>query len=617
MFSWLSGSNAASAEAMAAKEELLNLRGIVAAINRSQAVIEFGLDGTILTANDNFLKALGYSLDEIKGKHHSLFVDPAESSGAAYRAFWQKLGRGEFDAARYKRIGKGGREVWIQASYNPVFDAEGKPCKVIKFASDITAEMERQADLDGQIAAINKAQAVIQFSLDGKVLDANENFCNTLGYSLAEIKGQHHSLFVEGNYRNSPEYRQFWEKLGRGEFDSGQYLRIAKGGREVWIQATYNPILDASGRPFKVVKFAVDTTAQVRAAQALERAVEETQAVVQAAQHGDLKNLIRTDDKDGQILKLCQGVNAMLSSIADVISQIRTSADAVSVAAGEISQGNADLSSRTEEQASSIEETASTMEELTATVRHNSENAGRANKLASEAQLVAEKGGSVVTEVVATMSAIQQSSNRISDIIGVIDGIAFQTNILALNAAVEAARAGEQGRGFAVVATEVRNLAQRSASAAKEIKQLISDSSDKVRSGTQQVDVAGRTMEEVVTSIKRVAGLVNEISEASLEQASGIEQVSKAVAQMDEVTQQNAALVEEAAAAAESLNDQAGALVSVVSRYSTADNRQQARGAASKARPSLGAPAKRLPPAASAKPHKPAPVSLDDEWEEF
>ena len=626
MFSKLfGGAPSAPTDSASSISEVQALRGLVAAIQKSQAVIEFSLDGTVLTANDNFLNALGYRLDEIQGKHHRLFVSPAEAQSPAYQAFWNKLASGEFDAGRYLRIAKGGREIWIQASYNPVLDAHGRPYKVIKFATEITAEVMREADFSGQIDAINKAQAVIQFSLDGRILEANDNFCQALGYTADEIRGQHHSLFVEPDYKNSVEYRLFWEKLGRGEFDAGQYKRIAKGGREIWIQATYNPIMDASGRPFKVVKFATDITAQVRASQALQQAVSETQMVVGAAQEGDLTARIGVGDKQGEILELCSGLNSLLDSMGSVIAQIRESADAVNVAAREISQGNSDLSARTEEQASSVEETASTMEELTATVKKNSENATHANDLAADAQVVAERGGQVVNDVVATMSAIQQSSNRISDIISVIDGIAFQTNILALNAAVEAARAGEQGRGFAVVATEVRNLAQRSASAAKEIKTLISDSTDKVRNGTQQVDQAGRTMAEVVDSIKRVAGIVSDISSASREQATGIEQVNQAVSQMDQVTQQNAALVEEAAAAAESLDEQAHNLVTLVSRFTVSGERplQPAARLSAPRRPApaLSQPARSLPrsnpPRAKSAPRTLPANSQHEEWEEF
>ena len=237
--------------------------GMLDAINKVQAVIEFGLDGTIQHANENFLKAMGYTLDEIRGKHHSMFVDPDYRDSPGYKQFWEKLGRGEFDAGQYKRIAKGGKEVWIQASYNPVFDGSGKPFKVVKFATDITQQKLQNADYEGQIAAIGKAQAVIEFALDGTVLNANENFLKTLGYSLDEIKGQHHSMFVDAAYRTSPEYKLFWEKLGRGEYDAGQYKRIGKGGREVWIQASYNPIMDLNGKPFKVVKYATDVTAKV------------------------------------------------------------------------------------------------------------------------------------------------------------------------------------------------------------------------------------------------------------------------------------------------------------------------------------------------------------------
>ncbi len=617
MFAKLFGPSTDSRLVTIDPEVLQDLRSKLAAVDRSQGVIEFTLDGKILDANQNFLSLLGYSLEDIQGKNHSMFVAPSEVNSPGYREFWQKLGSGTFDTGRYRRFGKGGREIWIQASYTPVLDASGKPYKVVKFASDISAEMAHQADLAGQIDAIGKAQAVIQFSLDGRILDANANFCAALGYSLDEIKGQHHSMFVDPAYRDSNEYKAFWAKLGRGEFDAGQYKRIGKGGREIWIQATYNPIMDASGRPIKVVKYAVDTTAQVKASRALEEAVAQTLAVVEEARGGNLAARIEIGDKEGQIRTLCDGINTLLESMAEVISQIASSADAVRVAASEISQGNVDLSSRTEEQAANVEETASTMEELTQTVQRNSENAGRANELASSAQQVAEKGGLVVKQVVATMSDIQSSSNRIADIISVIDGIAFQTNILALNAAVEAARAGEQGRGFAVVATEVRNLAQRSASAAKEIKSLITDSSDKVRNGTQQVDQAGKTMEDVVTSIKRVAEIMSEISGASRDQASGIEQVGHAVTQMDEVTQQNAALVEQAAAAAESLDEQANSLVEAVSRFRLGHQTHSRTDTAASRR--IAAP--KRPAAKPQAPPRPAakalPASLDDEWVQF
>ncbi len=575
-----------------ANNRLNDLEGQVAAINRVQAVIEFDLDGHILNANDNFLQAMGYRLDEIQGRHHRMFADPAYADSPAYREFWAKLARGEYDAGQYRRIAKGGREVWIQASYNPVLDAQGRPRKVIKFATDITAQKLQAADYEGQLAAISKAQAVIEFSLDGRILDANDNFLQTLGYRIDEIRGQHHSMFAEPAYRQSLEYRQFWEKLGRGEYDAGQYKRLGKNGREIWIQASYNPIFDMNGKPFKVVKYATDVTAQVRDTQALQEAVAQTQDVVGAAQGGDLSRRVPLEGKSGSIADLCGGINALVETMAGILGQIRAAADTINVGAREIASGNSDLSQRTEQQAASLEETASSMEELTSTVRQNADNAYQANRLAIGASEVAIKGGTVVHDVVDTMAQINAASRKIVDIIGVIDGIAFQTNILALNAAVEAARAGEQGRGFAVVASEVRSLAQRSAAAAKEIKQLIGDSVDKVDAGTMLVESAGKTMDEIVISVKKVTDIIADISAASQEQSAGIEQVNQAITQMDEGTQQNAALVEEASAAARSMEEQADQLMALVAGFRlTADTATAAptRHAASAPRSTAGA----------------------------
>ncbi|WP_102945019.1 methyl-accepting chemotaxis protein [Stenotrophomonas sp. VV52] len=543
------------------------LEAQVAALHRVQAVIEFDLEGTILQANANFLQTLGYTLEEIRGKHHSMFVDPEHVRSSTYREFWARLGRGEFDAGQYRRLGKGGREIWIQASYNPVFDSSGRPVKVVKFATDITAQQMQAADFAGQLAAINTSQAVIEFSLDGRILSANDNFLAALGYTLDDVRGKHHSMFAEPDYARSDAYREFWQKLGRGEFDAGQYRRLGKGGREVWIQASYNPIFDMNGKPFKVVKYATDITAQVRDAQALAAAVAQTRDVVGAAQAGDLSKRIDTADKTGQIAALCEGVNAMVETMGSMIGQIRVAADAVALGASEIAVGNSDLSQRTEQQAASLEETAVSLQGLTGTVRQSADNARQASALAGGAVDVAAQGGRVVNEVVATMALINASSKRIVDIIGVIDGIAFQTNILALNAAVEAARAGEHGRGFAVVAAEIRSLSQRSAGAAKEIKQLIDDSVDRVGTGTAQVESAGRTMEEIVASVKRVDELIAQISVGAQQQSDGIVQINQAVEHIDQSTQQNAALVEEASAAARSMEEQATQLLQTVAAF--------------------------------------------------
>ncbi len=546
---------------------LADLEGQVEAVSKSQAVIEFNMDGTIRTANQNFLKAVGYTLREIRGQHHSLFVDPAQRDSAQYRSFWAKLGRGEFDSGEYERLGKGGREIWLQATYNPIFGPTGRPFKVVKYANDITATMSRRADVLGQLAAIDKAQAVITFELDGTIRGANDNFLRTMGYSLDEIRGKHHSLFVSKDERGSPGYRAFWQKLGRGEFDAGQYQRIAKGGRKLSLQASYNPILDAAGKPLHVVKYATDITEQVSFASQLRTAVEETKTAVTATMNGDLTKRISAADKTGEVATLCNGVNSLIDVLSTLIQQVRSTAGEVQAGLEEIAQGNSNLSQRTSEQAASLEETASSMEEMASTVKQTADNAGMANNLAIAAQAQAEKGGTVAGDAVTAMSSINTASRKIADIIGVIDEIAFQTNLLALNAAVEAARAGDQGRGFAVVANEVRNLAGRSAVAAKEIKSLIKESVGRVAEGTRLVDESGRSLQEIVAAVKKVTDIVGEIAAASREQSTGIEQVNRAVAQMDETTQQNAALVEEAAASSRAIVDQMRALDELISRY--------------------------------------------------
>ncbi|MGK0238072.1 MAG: methyl-accepting chemotaxis protein [Candidatus Pelagisphaera sp.] len=252
-------------------DKLIDYQGQIDAINKVQAVIEFDMDGIILTANENFLGAVGYELDEIQGQHHSLFVEPEFKASPEYKQFWADLRAGKFQAAEYKRIGKGGKEIWIQASYNPIVNSDGEPYKVIKFATDVTATKLKTADFEGQISAIGKAQAVIEFDLDGIIQTANENFLVTLGYELNEIQGQHHSMFVEPEFKASSEYKQFWASLKAGEFQAAEYKRIGKGGKEVWIQASYNPIRDLNGNPFKVVKFATDISAQVAQRQINER----------------------------------------------------------------------------------------------------------------------------------------------------------------------------------------------------------------------------------------------------------------------------------------------------------------------------------------------------------
>ncbi|NVK89049.1 MAG: PAS domain S-box protein [Gammaproteobacteria bacterium] len=478
----------------------------------------------------------------------------------------------------------------------PLKDKDGNRIGSCVQWEDLMAD-EEFANFAGQINAIGKSNAVIEFNMDGTIITANDNFCSTMGYRLDELQGKHHRIFVETELANSTEYQSFWDRLGRGEFQSGDYKRIAKNGDVVWISASYNPILDMDGNPFKVVKYATNVTPRVKA-------VELIRDALQSLSQGDLtKPIQEAIDSDFETLKLA--MNTTIERLNSMVVSIIEASSHVSSSAKEISLGNADLSQRTEEQASSLEETASSMEEFTSTVRENASNAKNASTLADNAKELAEKGGVVVGKTVEAMQEIEASSKKIADIISVIDEIAFQTNLLALNASVEAARAGDQGRGFAVVAAEVRNLAQRSANAAKEIKELIQDSVTKVADGSKLVAESGNTLQDIVGSVADVSKIINDIDNASQEQASGIEQVNEAIGQMDEMTQQNAALVEEAAASAESLEEQSANLLEMMKYFNTGDDAVGSKG--------LKSPIKRNNVPAKDTSFR----DSDDEWEEF
>ncbi len=495
-----------------------DFEGRIDAIDKVMAVIEFSLDGTVLDANQNFLQVMGYRLDEIRGKHHGMFVDAATRQSVAYHAFWESLGRGAFDAGRYKRVGKNGQDVWIQASYNPVLDEHGRPYKVVKYATDVTRQVIESADADGRIQAIDKVMGVIEFDLAGRVLTANDNFLAILGYTPEEAIGQHHGIFVDAAFRASEDYRHFWAKLARGQFDAGRYRRLRKDGSPVWIQASYNPILDVSGRPYKVVKYATDVTDQVRSAERMRDLMRQTMSIAQNVQRES----------------------------------------------HHISVSNQELVKRVSAQSGAVAQTSSTIDQLAATVRTNSENAGSAQRMAEESAAVARRGADVIAAVVQTTAGIRSATDRIGQIIEVIDGIAFQTNILALNAAVEAARAGEQGRGFAVVATEVRSLAQRCSVSAREIRSLIDNATDQVGDGTRLAEQAGVVMQDLVTSVLRVTATVEQIAAASHEQAQDISTANTALQSIGVQARDQAQMVDDLARSARVLEADADALFALV-----------------------------------------------------
>ena len=446
---------------------------VLAAFSRSQGIIEFTLDGTVITANDNFLNIMGYSLDEARGKPHSTFVDPAYAGSAEYKEFWNALRRGEYQQAQFKRIAKGGREVWIEASYNPVLDAGGKPYKVVKIATDITKTKQEYADLLGKINAINKSQAVIEFNLDGTVITANDNFLGVLGYSLSEIVGKHHSMFVEPSFVQSAEYREFWAALKRGEYEAKQYKRLGKGGREVWIEASYNPILDANGRPYKVVKFATDITKQVE-------------------MFSELKSLIDVN----------------FGEIEGAVARANDQSQGVRMAAGTTS-GN-------------VQTVAAASEELSSSVREISESMTKSRAAADEAFGQA-------TEANQATARLNEAARSMGGIVTLIQNIASQINMLALNATIESARAGDAGKGFAVVATEVKHLAKQVGDATAKISYEI----DGIQTVSGEVAHAltsiGQSVENVREYVTATAGAVEEQSAVTREMSGSMQTASASV----------------------------------------------------------------------------------------
>ena len=546
-------------------------KALADALGRSQAVIEFGMDGTILTANDNFLKALGYSLGEIQGKHHSMFVDPSERDSAAYRDFWAALKRGEYQAAEYKRIGKGAREVWIQATYNPVLDAGGKPVKVVKFATDITARKIKSMEDAGQIAAISRAQAVIAFEMDGTIVTANENFLRAMGYTLAEIQGKHHSMFVEQATRDSAAYREFWARLNRGENQSAEYKRIGKGGKEVWILASYNPVLDEKGKPFRVVKFATDVTKEKLATADLAgqiASISKSQAVIEFNMDGTIiganQNFLKTvgyaldeirgrhhsmfvdpSERDGaayrefwaalnrgeyqaaEYKRIGKGgkevwIQASYNPILDLNGKpfkvVKYATDTTAQVL--VRMGN-------ERVRGMMESVAAGAEELNASVREISEAMTKSRETASTAVGRVEAAD-------AQAKRLNEAAQAMSGIVELIGSITGQINLLALNATIESARAGEAGRGFAVVASEVKNLATQAKQATDKIGQEISNLNGISGDVVSALDSIKQAIQGVSEYVTATAAAVEEQSTVTGEMSSSMQRAAaeaKAIAQ--------------------------------------------------------------------------------------
>ena len=551
----------------------LDLQAINTAINRVQAVIEFELDGTILHANDNFLQVVGYTLDEVQGHHHAMFCDPEYVKSPQYREFWARLARGEFDQGEYKRLAKDGHEVWISASYNPIFDADGKPYKVIKFATDVTATKTRNAEYESKVSAIGKAQAVVEFDVNGRVLDANPNFLDVMGYELADIKGEHHRMFCEADYANSLDYKKFWQKLNRGEFDSGRYKRIGNNGKVVWIQATYNPILDLNGKPYKVVKFAIDITDQVKLEASIQdKSQDESRKVkvllesVARAAQGDLTCTIVQEGNE-PIDLLAGGIGKMIVDLRGVIANVVAAAGGFADSSHAIAERATGVAVGTQALGATVEQMNASIDGLTFSINSIAENVSSADYLARATQQEAEAGARAVAKSIEAMDLINRSSEDIGEIVKVISEIANQTNMLAFNAAIEAARAGEHGLGFSVVADEVRKLAERSSQATKEISKLINESVKRVTTGSEISHQASDAFDKIVSGVGKTTLAISDISKAANEQLLTAREVSTAIQYIAEETEKSAANVDSIARSTDALNDRAGNLNQTVSGF--------------------------------------------------
>jgi methyl-accepting chemotaxis protein len=483
-------------------------------------------------------------------------------------------------------------------------------------ALDITQSKIQAAEDASLRQALSRSQAVIEFSLDGHILNCNENFLNVFGYRRDEVIGQHHRMFAEPSYAASAEYQEFWRKLARGEVLADEFRRLGKGGREVWLQASYNPVYDVDGKITKVVKFATDLTERMANVARVGDALANFAA-------GDLESRLDVPLMPSMD-KLRLDFNAAAETLQEALQVVAACASAIHGGSDEISESVSDLSRRTEQQAASLEQTAAALDELTATVKKSAEGATQARDAVVSAQADAQKSGQVVQDAVSAMGGIEKSAQEISQIIGVIDEIAFQTNLLALNAGVEAARAGDAGRGFAVVASEVRALAQRSAEAAKEIKALIAASTQQVATGVELVGEAGRALSRIAGRVTEMNSVIGDIAASAQEQATGLNEVNTAVNQMDQMTQQNAAMVEETSAASQTLAHEGQELTRLISRFRVGAKSQPSAARAVRSAPRPSSEPQRMEPqrmvraagggrAAAAV----AASAASESWEEF
>lgn len=597
--------------------------GLVSAIQKYKATVEFDMDGNVLSANENFLAVMGYSAGELHGMHHSAFLPVEDRETADYKTHWERLARGEQVAGKFLRLSKTGRQIWLDAAYNPIADQNGHVYKVIKFASDVT-EIETLAhDRKAVIDAISRAQSVIEIDTDRNVASANDNLLLLLDRAHEDVIGSNVSDLFDPGFRASQGFQDMWATLENGSADAQIYELQNRDGEKCYLQGSITPVFDQKGCIYKYIGCLADVTVSetnrliqqeqnAKMADQQEQVVNHMRRGLTALAEGDL-SMELTTPFGGEYETLRLDFNRATKRLHDTVSIVINNTDGIRNEASEIVRAADDLSRRTESQAATLEQTSASLEQLTASVKSAAQGAEKADLNVTEAKTNAEQSGAVVDEAITAMSEIEASSRQISQIIGVIDDIAFQTNLLALNAGVEAARAGEAGRGFAVVASEVRALAQRSSEAAKEIKDLISTSSQQVGSGVELVGKTGQALKEILGSVTSISDLVGDIANTAREQSVGIGEINTAVNQIDQVTQQNAAMVEESTAASHSLMQEAEQLAQLVAQFHVAGK--------------PATPAEPQAPTAAMPQAGPAPLPIqgntalepedDDDWREF
>ncbi len=534
-------------------------RRILGALDRSLAMIECDPSGMIRAANDPFCRLLGYAQAEIVGHHHRMIVEPAYAASPAYAQFWAKLGQGEFVGQEHPYVGKGGKPVWMQASCIPILSRFGKLERIVQLGSDTTAARLRTAALEAKLAAITRVQRMIEFSPTGHVIDVNDNMLALIGYRREEIIGKHHSLLVDSTYAASPEYQAFWRDLNDGKVNDSEFMRIGKGGRIIWMQASYNPIFDSNDKVVSILKFATDVTGRIRAVTKIAAGLAEL-----ASNHLDCR---LSETFEPAFEKVRSDYNTSLARLEATMAQVAATSETIRSGTERITDSTSDMSQRIEEQAAGLGDTANVLNEITGTVRQTAEGALEAAIAAAAARAGTAASSQVMSEAALVMAQISESSNKITQIIGVMDGIAFQTNLLALNAGVEAARAGDTGRGFAVVAQEVRALAQRSAEAAKEIKSLIYSSSEEVKRGVELVTTTVAALDGVTEKVAQIDALLSRMAHSAQEQARRLSSVNADVNRIETATQQNAFMTTQATEAISTLKGEADEMARLIGQF--------------------------------------------------